>query len=118
MNVFQIVLVVLAVISTGVAIYFCIDKDKSNKVYSAILEYFSSATFVDFAKSLIIQAESYFVGTEKGQERLEWVCGCIYEVIPANVKPYITKSQIKTAVEVIFKAIAKKVDGHTVAVES
>lgn len=117
MNQYLLSILIIVACVIVYSIYSTIQNGKADDVLKAIYAFLTSDKFVSKAKELVIQAEEYITGTQKGQERLEWVAECLSNYVPTNLQEYITKDDIKTAVEIIFKTIAKSIDGHNVAVD-
>lgn len=52
-----------------------------------------------------------------GEDRLAFVCGKLYELVPDWLQPVITIEKLKKAVNLIYDEIKVYIDGHWVAGE-
>ena len=50
-----------------------------------------------------------------GRERLAYVCGKLYELVPDNLQSVITIEKLQEVVNLVYNEIKEYVDGHWVA---
>lgn len=85
------------------------------KLVEQLKEYTGTAEFRESVHQVMAHAEKLITGTEKGHERLLYVCGWINKQLPAALQPAVTAEFLAEIVEDLFKQYAEKTaGGHTV----
>lgn len=64
-------------------------------------------------KALCRRADKVVLG--EGSERLAYVCGKLYELVPDNLQSVITIEKLQEVVNLVYNEIKEYVDGHWVA---
>ena len=73
---------------------------------AALSYYHTNAKLQQLVAGLITQAELTYNGTKTGGVKFAWVCGKIYNMIPAPLKAIVTRQMIETLVQGTFDAMA------------
>lgn len=73
---------------------------------AALSYYRTNAKLQQFVAGLITQAELTYNDTKTGGLKFAWVCGKIYNMIPAPVRAIVTRQMIETLVQGTFDAMA------------
>lgn len=58
------------------------------------------------AEEYIVRAEKEFEGTQRGGEKFEWVVGCIFALLPKQMRLFITRDMIAEVVQAAFDCMA------------
>ena len=110
---------IIACVIAAVAVGFLIAYIYSNKAIvkarlKELEKTFNSPEFKETVRKVMAKAEELIVGTERGQERLKYVCGVINSLLPVYLQSVVTAERLEKLVNALFKEFAVKEDGHTV----
>lgn len=101
-NWFEIVKSVLFIIAGGLIVYYKTNpklKTESDKALEWIERLRGAAV------EYIDRAELEFEGTKRGGEKFEWVVDKLYSLLPAAVKPFISREIVKDIVQSTFDLV-------------
>ena len=101
-NWFEIVKSVLYILAGGLIVYYKTSpklKSESDKALEW-LERLRGA-----AVEYIDRAELEFEGTKRGGEKFEWVVDKLYSLLPAAVKPFVSRSTVAEIVQGTFDLV-------------
>ena len=59
-----------------------------------------------YAAEYIARAEAEYQGTKRGGEKFEWVVNRLYSILPAAVRPFISRDTVADIVQGVFDSIS------------
>ena len=110
-----IILVAMFLAFAFLTIYFVKKNGNAAELLRLLKNYISTDAFKEKVHQVMAYAEELIVGTDKGQERLLYVCGWINNHLPTVLQPVITDEILVDIVNELFEIYSEKTaDGHTV----